>query len=286
MRRCRPPGPGCRARTASRLRSSARQPPRRRDAELAGVGAGAGRDVARWCPAPASPRPIARERGVQRREQVRVAHPPQHQVLLDRRADRVAGEAARDVGQRRASGLAVMSPSGRRHRRRPSSRPGAAGDTFVPASASNASPGAVPSGLPGRLRRPLVGRVAASARYSVQRGSGGRRRPLLGTSRRNSSIPSLLDQELQARAVAILLLAQPREHARDRLRQRAAAPPRARSGSSSLACCGTAPRPPPTYSSKPRCALAIHLAHRGDGAEVVHSRQAAGARSRQPEKAA
>ena len=71
------------------------------DAELAGVGAGAGRDVDDRLRAG-----VAEADGVQvavERRQVGLAHPAQHDVLLDRRAHGLADVAAGDVGEAAAS---------------------------------------------------------------------------------------------------------------------------------------------------------------------------------------
>jgi hypothetical protein len=64
--------------------------------------------------------------------------------------------------------------------------------------------------------------------------------------------PKLGHQELDAGAVAVLLLAQAGEDARDGLRdgQQSVS---GRNSSNTLAWYGTVPRPPPTYSVKPRC---------------------------------
>ena len=86
------------------------QAARRRDAELAGVGARAGGDV--------DDRPGAGRGEVDRlqlrveRRQVVLGDPAQHDVLLDRRADGVADVLAGDVGRAARVCSEVMSPSG------------------------------------------------------------------------------------------------------------------------------------------------------------------------------
>ena len=73
------------------------QPARRRNAQLASVGAGASHDVQNVAGAGA-PEP-RRVEGVKKRGNVGLAHPANHEVLFDRRPDRTVREPPNDVGQ-------------------------------------------------------------------------------------------------------------------------------------------------------------------------------------------
>ena len=192
-----------------------RQPSRRGDAELAGVGAGAGGDVADRLRAG-----TAEAEGVQlamERRQVRLAHPAQHDVLLDGGADGVADVPAGDVGEPPEL-IAVDVAEGQAHRHH-----------RVPRLALAVDVRARPGGEARRVRLPVEG-LAVLQRLLVRRRQvrevggpalvAGEAAPLF-----LHQPPKLVDaepghQELDAGAGPVALLAEPREHPRDRLEGR------------------------------------------------------------------
>jgi hypothetical protein len=88
-------------------------------------------------------------------------------------------------------------------------------------------------------------------RNAVQRSSCGSVLRSSATSRPELLDAELGDQELDPRAAAVLLLAEPREHARHGLRLGSSSCSGVNS-ESTFAWCGTGPRPPPTTTLKPR----------------------------------
>ena len=173
-------------------------------------------------------------------------HPAEHDVLLDRGAHVVAARSVRAMSASARIWSAVRSPSGSvtvatdvaglalRVDVRRCPRVEALGPSGRCRAASPAS------------QRLLLRTRAISSKYASSAGPGAARRAPRATRRRNSSMPSFGDQELQARAVAVLLLAEAREDARRSACAIGSSSSSGRNSSNSFAWCGTAPRPPPT----------------------------------------
>ena len=246
---------------------------RRRDAELARVGARAGGDVADR--AGARRGQVDRLRAPRRRR----AGPPRSPSGAACSARRWCASCRRcTCGRRRparAPARDVRSPSGSvidRHRR---SRPGAAATTLVARQRLEARRDAGRRGSgAGGAERLLVGARAgrrgtpssADRARSLARSSSTRRFELLDAQ--------LLDHELEAGARAVRLLAEAREHAAHRLRDRQ----QLFLGQElveQLRVLRHRAEPAADVPARSRARLAVDLARARDGAEVVEVRQAA-----------
>ena len=272
---------GRRARPGAQLR---REAARRRDAELARVGPGAGRHVAQGA-GPGLAQPGRRQVAVQVR-QIGLADPAQRDVLFHRRTHRVADVAAGNRCQLAHLPAAQVAErqGDRRHR--------------VAGLALAVDVGPHPVGEPGRSS------VAVQRRRRLQRLLAVRRRrrevrsparivgqpgALLQDQPPELVQPELGDQELDARPGAILLLAQPREHARDRLRQRQELFLR-QEFVEQLGLVGHRAQPAPDVGDEPAAQLPVDGAGGRHQAQVVHryqpARVLAAARERHLELAA
>ena len=207
-----------------------------------------------------------------KRRQIRLAHPPQHDVLFDRGPDGVTNEPSRNVRQ------PPELPAAQVAQRQTHGRHRIAGLTLA------IHVGARP-GLEGRRPRLVVERVPglerllAVGRQAIQIGG-----PPVIVRQRGSLLahqpPELVEaqlrhQELDAGAGAVAFLAQPREHPGDRLEGRQDLV----FGHERLERPGLVRhRPEPASDIHLEAALldAVHLAGHRDRAEVVHDDESAG----------
>ena len=191
------------------------QAARRGDAELAGVGAGASRDIDDGAGVWIAQADFAEI--VINRWQIGVSHPAQDDILLNRETYVVADIAAGDIGELEA--LQGGEIAERRVQR----------DGAVTALNLAVDVGAIPVLEAIRQRRAiqrharlgrLIGEVAQSGDVGIVAVIPRHRFEFFFNFAPEFFDAELGDQELDASAVAILLLAQTGEDARDRLRQR------------------------------------------------------------------
>ena len=243
------------------------------DAQLAGVGAGAGGNVDDG--AGAGCRKLRRLQVFMQRRQVVGAHPAQHQVLFHRGSHRFLDVLARHVGHRahlRRGDVAQRQRDGHRGVARLALcvDVGAQPLGVLVAAASRGCQVDL-AGLPQRqfLERLRLLQVGGPARVVVELGAFLPHQPL------ELLEAQLGDQELDARRGPVALLAQARVYPRDRLRDRQQLV-RCQEVGEQLGLMRHRAEPAADVQLEAAPGLAVHLAGHRHGAQVVHPHQPAG----------